>query len=70
MFDNEDLVVAAIRLYKSGQLEEAKGKMMSAYLEWVSGGKPLSLTQDDLKRLGITAEEYTSLIKQSGIPTV
>jgi hypothetical protein len=36
MFDNEDLVVAAIRLYKSGRLEEAQGKIIQAWM----GGSP------------------------------
>jgi hypothetical protein len=70
IYDPEDPVVAAIRLYQSGRIEEAKGKIWIAYLEWTSGGKTLSLNQNDLRRLGITAGEYADLIKQSGIPIV
>jgi len=70
MYDSDDPVAEAIRLYKLGKIGEAEGKIMQAYMEWIAGGPTLTLNQDDLKNFEISADEYKNLLKQSGVPIV
>jgi len=63
------LVKEAISLYAKGRIDEAEGRLWSAYLENLSsGGRFLPIYEDDLKRAGVTKNDFLALLKDTGIP--
>ena len=66
----EEVVRDAIRLYGQGRIDEAKGRVLSAWMTLVAEGGPMTMPihADDLKREGVTAKEFAKLMKDSGIP--